>query len=172
LLSCIILNAFDNGYLENISFNDVHVTFPGGGTAEQAAVRDVPKIAGEYFEIGTPPSYALFARNVRGLTLQNIRFQVAGTELRPAIIFDHVEDAALNGISVQGEKKSESLMRFIDSMDVLVTAVRVLTETSVFLQVEGLDNSNITIEGGDLSKANSPLAFHSGATGKSVKLRE
>src|ERR1035437_8639016 len=51
IFSCITLNGFDEAVLENISFNDVHVTFPGGGTAEQAAVRDVPKVVGEYYAI-------------------------------------------------------------------------------------------------------------------------
>ncbi|HZI31585.1 MAG TPA: glycosyl hydrolase family 28 protein, partial [Candidatus Binatia bacterium] len=43
IFSCITLNAFDEAFLDDISFNDVHVIFPGGGTAEQGAVRDVPK---------------------------------------------------------------------------------------------------------------------------------
>src|SRR5207248_4153597 len=59
--------------LENISFTNVHVTYEGGGTAEESARRDVPQIAGEYFEIGTPPAYGVYARGVRGLTLDNVR---------------------------------------------------------------------------------------------------
>jgi len=41
------------------------------------------------------PSCALFAR-VRGLTLSNIGFDVAAPEVRPAVVFDHVIDAAVN----------------------------------------------------------------------------
>ncbi|HEX7470395.1 MAG TPA: glycosyl hydrolase family 28 protein [Verrucomicrobiae bacterium] len=171
IFSCITLNGFDEAVLENISFNDVHVTFPGGGTAEQAAVRDVPKVVGEYYAIGIPPAYALFARNVRGLTLQNVRFELAAPDLRPAVVFDHVSDAAVNGFSVQGNKEAESVLRFIDSQDVLLSATRVLTPASIFLQVEGAANKGITIDGGDLSKADKPLAFKNGANEKSVKLR-
>jgi len=87
--SCISLNCVE-GTLEKITFDDLHVTFPGGGTAEEAAVRDVPKVAGEYFETGILPSYGLFVRNMRGLTLSNVRFEVASAEARPAVIFDHV----------------------------------------------------------------------------------
>ena len=172
LLSCIVLNAMDDVYLENISFNDVHVTYPGGGTAEQGALRDVPKLAREYFELGTPPSYALYARNVKGLTLQHIRFEKASDDARPAIVFDHVEDASVNGLSAQGQKEAESLARFIDTKDVLLTAVRVLSEAAVFLQVEGAGSSNIKIDGGDLSKSNTALAFQAGAVKQSVRLRE
>jgi hypothetical protein len=171
IFSCITLNAFDDGILENISFNDVHVIFPGGGTAAQAAVRDVPKIAGEYYAMGVPPAYALFARNVRGLTLQNVRFTVAAKDLRPAVVFDHVTDAAVNGCSVQGGLETESALRFIGTRDVLLTALRVLTPASVFLQVEGAGNTGITVDGGDLSKAAKPLAFTNGADEKAVKWR-
>jgi polygalacturonase len=168
--SCISLNCVE-GTLEKITFDDVHVTFPGGGTAEEAAVRDVPKVAGEYFETGILPSYALFVRNLRGLTLNNVRFEVASTEARPAIVFDHVNDAALNGFSVQGTRESESTLRFIESRDVLLTGTRLLTPTTTFLQVEGPDSSAITVDGGDLSKASSAVAFKAGAAQKAVKLR-
>ena len=60
IFSCITLNGFDDGVLENITFDDVHITFPGGGTAEQGAVRAVPKVAGEYYSMGVPPACGLF----------------------------------------------------------------------------------------------------------------
>jgi polygalacturonase len=171
VFSCITLNAMDEGILENISFNDVHVQFPGGGTAEQAAVRDVPKVAGEYYQMGIPPAHGLYARNVRGLILSNVRFTLADADLRPALIFDHVEDAAVNGLNVQGNPQAESMLRFIESGDVLLSATRVLTPAAVFLQVEGSANRNITIDGGDLSKALTPLVFKNGAGQNAVKLR-
>ncbi len=171
VFSCMVLNGMGDAYLENISFNDVHVTFPGGGTVEQGAVRDVPKVAGEYYAIGVPPAYALYARNVRGLTLHNVRFEMADADLRPAVVFDHVTDAAVNGMSVQGHPQAESLMRFIDTCDVLLTAARVLTPAAVFLRVEGAASHGIKMDGGDLSKAKKALTFKDNASAKSVNLR-
>jgi len=169
--TCIDLNAIGAGVLENISFDDVQITFPGGGTAEEAAVRDVPEVAGEYFEVGVLPAYALYARNVRGLTLSNVRFDAATPELRPAVVFDHVSDAAMNGVSAQGNIQAESVLRFIDTRDVLITASRVLSPSAVFLQVEGAGSKSITVDGGDLSKADKPLAFHADANEDAAKLR-
>ena len=169
--SAIVLNAIDDAVLENISFDNVHLTFGGGGTAEEAARRDVPKVFGEYFELGPIPAYGLYARNARGITLTNVRFQVSTPDLRPAVVFDHVEDAVFNGFSVQGNIDAESVLRFIDSKQALITAARVLTPASPFLQLEGEANERITVEGGDLSHAASVVAFKSGATEKSVKLR-
>jgi len=168
----ITLNGVGSEFLEGISFQDVHVTYGGGGTAEEAARRDVPKMAGEYFELGTLPAYGMYARNVRGLSMNNVRFEVATPDLRPAMVFDHVEGAALNGFSAQGNPHAESLLRFIDSRDVLLTAPRVLTPAAVFARVEGAANQGITIEGGDLSKAAEAVAFAGGGSGQSVKVRE
>jgi hypothetical protein len=171
--SCITLNCVGEATLENISFDNIHLTFGGGGTAEEGARRDLPQVAGEYFMLGPMPAYGLYARNARGLTLQNVRFQVSQSqpELRPALIFDHVEDVSINGFSVQGNPRAESTLRFIDSKNALLTATRVLTPAAVFLQLEGSANEGITIDGGDLSKASSPVAFKSGAAEKAVKLR-
>ena len=93
------------------------------------------------------------------------------SDLRPAVVFDHVQDAAITGLNVQGVKDAESALRFIDVKDVLITAPRLLAPASVFLQVEGADTENITLDGGDLSKSGKPVAFKNGANAKSVKLR-
>jgi hypothetical protein len=170
--SCITLNCVGGAVMENISFDNVHLTFGGGGTAEDAARRDLPEIAGEYFMLGPMPAYGLYARNVHGLTLQNVRLQVSTPDLRPALIFDHVVDAAANGLSVQGNIQAESVLRFIDSKQTLLTATRVLTAASTFLRLEGEGNEGIIIDGGDLSKAALPIAFASGAKKDAVKLRE
>jgi hypothetical protein len=169
--SAIVLNSIDDAVLENISFDNVHLTFGGGGTAEEGARRDVPKVFGEYFELGPIPAYGLYARNARGLTLNNVRLEVSSPDLRPAVIFDHVEDAVFNGLSVQGNADAESVLRFIDCRQTLITAPRVLTSSSPFLQLEGDANEGIIVEGGDLSRAAAPVVFKNGATESQVKLR-
>jgi len=169
VFSCIALNGVEPGFLENIRLADVHVIFPGGGSRNQGANRAVPEIADEYFRNGVLPSYALFARNVHGLTLNNVRFEVASPDLRPAVVFDHVIDAAVNGLNVQGDGSAESVLRFIQSRDVLMSATRLLTRASVFLQVEGSGNQNIAVDGGDFSKADRVVVYKDGAVEGAVK---
>ncbi|HZZ29461.1 MAG TPA: glycosyl hydrolase family 28 protein [Pirellulales bacterium] len=169
--SCIVLNCVEGQVMENISLSDIRLTFGGGGTAEDAARRDLPQIAGEYFSLGAMPAYGLYARNVRGLMLNNIRFQVATAELRPAVILSNVQDVSMLGLSAEGNPEAESLLRFINTADTLITAPRVLTSVAVFLRVEGAKNKTITIDGGDISKASKPLDFADGASETAVKLR-
>jgi hypothetical protein len=171
LHSCIVLNAVGDNVLENVSFDDVHLTFGGGGTAEEAARRDLPQHAGEYFQLGPMPAFGLYARNARGLTLNNVRFQVSEPDLRPALIFDHVSGASVRGLSVQGHKDAESVLRLIDTKDVLLGSTHVLTPSAPFLQLEGAGNEGIVVDGGDVSKAASPVVFKNGAGEKGVKVR-
>jgi len=149
----------------------VHLSFAGGGTKQDATVRDVPVVSGEYFKLGTPPAYALYARNVRGLALQNVRFQVEKVDWRPAINFVEVEDVSLNNVALQANAQAECLIRCAGSRQMLLSAVRVLTTASTFLQLEGPANEGIIIEGGDLTKVATLVDYRKGAQAGSVKLR-
>jgi hypothetical protein len=174
--SCITLNGLDGVWIENVTFNDVHVTYAGGGSAQLAAKRNVPQTTREYFGVWGeepvgPPAYGLYARNVKGLTLNNVRFTVQEADLRPAVVFDSVQDAAIHGLSAQGNPAAESVLRFTRVKDVLLTASRVLSEAAAFLQIEGDANSNVIIDGGDLTKAASPLALQAGAKKTAVRIR-
>lgn len=169
--TCITLNGVGEEFLENISLTDVHVIYEGGGTAAEAALREVPQVAGEYFEVGPRPAYGLFARGVRGLSLHNVRFEVKKADLRPAVIFDHVSDAAVNGLSVQGNLDAESVLRAIQTKDVLFTALRVLTPAALLLRVEGAASENIVVDGGDVAKAKRAVEFAAGATETSARVR-
>ena len=171
LHSCIALNAVGDNVIENVSFDDVHLTFGGGGTLEEGARRELPLHAGEYFQLGAMPAFGLYARNARGLTLQNVRLQVAEPDLRPAVIFHGVQGASVRGLSVQGNREAESVLRFIDSKDVLLSGTHLLTPSSPFLQLEGAGTESITIEGGDIAKASAPLAYKSGASENAVRLK-
>lgn len=173
--SCITFNAMGDYYLENISLTDIHVKYAGGGTAAQAAKRDIPKIAAEYFGVwdpapGGPPAYGLYARNVKGLSLHNVRFEYENPDARPAIIFDNVQDATINGLTAKGSVGTE-LLRFINSKDVLLTAAKLISPAATFLQVEGASSEGIIVNGSDIRKAGQALAFQNGASKESVKLQ-
>jgi hypothetical protein len=168
--TCITVNGVGEDFLENISFTDVHVHYAGGGTAEEAA-RAVPAIAGEYFEIGTPPAYGVYARNVRGLTLDNVRVTVAQPDARPAVVLDRVSDAAIHGLSAQGSKDASAVLRLVATRDVLLTGTRVLTPAAVCLRVEGAASEGITLDGGDIRKVTTPVAFAEGAPEGAARVR-
>ena len=174
--SCITVNGVGDAWLEDISFDDIHVVSAGGGSAELAAKRDIPQMAAEYFGVWNtkpfgPPAYGIYARHVKGLTLHNVRFEYANADLRPAVVLDHVQDASIVGLTAQAEEKTESVVRVIESQDVLISAAKVLNPTPAFLQVEGKGSEGIFVDGGDLRKVTNPAtAAHDGSM-NAVKVR-
>ena len=171
LRSCIVINgAHQDDVIENVTLDNVHITVAGGGTAEEAD-RAIPAMAGEYFEIGTPPAYGVYARNARGLTLHNVRLETGKPDARPAIVFDRVEDASVGGFTAYGDPRAAAVVRCSDSRRLMFSGARVLGESAAFLRVEGKRSERITIDGGDLADAASPVSFADGAAESAVKLR-
>jgi hypothetical protein len=169
--TCINLTAVDGQFIEDITFSNIHITFPGGGTSQEAANRQVVQTSGnEYFQFGVLPAFALYARNVRGLRLDNARFDLSTPDHRPALVFDHVEDAAVNGFSARGNSHAESLLRFTDTRGTLLTSCQVLSPCAAFLNVEGQTSTGITIAACDLTKATTPLVFGRGAGRETVRV--
>ena len=88
--------------LRNISLNNIHIEYRGGGTAEQAA-REYREQGTNYPEprwAGPTPSYGLFARHVDGLKLSNVTFELKKEDKRPAILFEDV--TGVDMIQVKG----------------------------------------------------------------------
>lgn len=121
--------------------------------------------------LGPMPAYGFYARDAHGITLNNIRFEVATPEMRPALILDHATDVAINGFSVDANPKAESALRMTDAQDILITAPRLLSAANAFLQLEGTDNADIIVDGGDLHRAEKSLAVKDGAVKNAVKIR-
>ena len=167
---CIVVNGVGADVIENVSFQDIHFTFEGGGSVAEAAA-EVPGIAGEYFEIGTPPAYGLYARNVRGLTLSNVRFEVSKPDLRPAVDLDKVSDVAINGLSAQGNPGAKSVVRVKDTRDVLITASRVLASAAAFVEMVGTKNAGIAIDGGDIAKAGKVVIYSEGSATNAIRVK-
>jgi polygalacturonase len=125
----------------------------GGGTAENITVSNcvLHQVYGCPFKFHGSPGTRFENMSFSNIVLQDVTGPIS--------------------ISVEGNLKAESVLRVIDSKDVFVTATRVLTPSSAFLQLEGSANQRITIDGGDLSKAAAPVAFRAGATARAVKVR-
>ena len=170
--TCIDLTAFTGQFLENITLSDINITFAGGGSTQEAALREVPQVSGaEYFGLGVLPAYGMYARNVRGLRLNNVRFDLAAPDLRPALVLDGSEDISINGFSAVGNSSAEALLRFINTRDALLTACRLLTPCPAFLQVEGAASDRITLVASDLSRAESAVVLSRGARKEAVGTR-
>jgi len=89
--------------IEGITFSDIHAIFPGGGTAQDAAnvlAEFTPEVLGdrwpEYSRFGaTVPSFGMYARHVKGITLRNVEISTKAPDGRPPVMFVDVVDSKI-----------------------------------------------------------------------------
>ncbi len=161
--SCITITGLPGCPVEGITFSDVHITFPGGGSRAEAERRNIPEMPDEYPEyhmFGVLPAYGIYARHVRDVALQNVRFDLADPDLRPAILFEDAEGLEIAGFQAASDP-SQPLIRAIDARDAFIHGCRPLSAGGTFLRVEGAQSSGITLSGNRI-----------GSAGKAVELAE
>jgi polygalacturonase len=92
--SGIMVSGIPGQCIEDLSFENIDITFPGGGSAEDAA-RIVPEDERRYpeqFFFGTLPSSAFFIRHASNVSLTNIRVTWENPDSRPWLVLDQVKD--------------------------------------------------------------------------------
>jgi polygalacturonase len=105
----ILINGIPDAPVEGLTFDNIQLELPGGGTAEAAKVQ-LPEKESAYPEFSmfgkTMPAYGVYARHVRGLKLENVRTSLLNSDARPATVFIDVEDVT-PGNSVTDSSASE-----------------------------------------------------------------
>ena len=92
------------GYnIENITLNNFSVTYPGGGTAEDAArqVDEDPARYPEQWFFGILPAYGLYLRHAENVKLRDVYFYLAGKDERPAMVCEDVETLNIDGGNIK-----------------------------------------------------------------------
>lgn len=93
---------------ENISLENITITYGGGARKEQAfisidSLENVPEnIAGypEFTMFAELPSWGLYVRHVKGLAIRNFRISLETPDFRPALVFDDVKGLFLEQVVV------------------------------------------------------------------------
>jgi hypothetical protein len=100
----IMITGIPGHFLQDLTLEDVEISFPGGGTTEEAA-RNVPEDEARYPEqyfFGVLPASCLFARHIRGLTLRRVRWQVRQSDARPPVVLQNVDGWKADDLRVNG----------------------------------------------------------------------
>jgi hypothetical protein len=136
---------------ENITIENVRISFPGGGSAEHA-VREVPENEEKYPEFGMfgmLPAYALYCRHVRNLKLRNIETRFEGHDSRPALVCDHVQDLELSGSRFAVEEGVKAAVRFRDVRDAFIHGCRSKRRAAEWLEISG-DKDSVVMQANNL----------------------
>lgn len=102
------ITGIPDNYIENVTLSNIFVEYPGGGNREDA-LKKLDELIDHYPEStmwGILPSYGVFIRHAKYITMNNVRFNVIDNDKRPAIILDDVEGITINDFETNnlGEK--------------------------------------------------------------------
>jgi hypothetical protein len=118
--------------IEDVSFANVDITVPGGGTPEQAARLEVAELleASDYIKWAVPfdgelPASALYLRHVKGVRLENVQLAVEKTDARTFIAGDDIEGLTLQAIVARAPAPVPGLAKLADAKAVIETDCRV-----------------------------------------------
>jgi len=152
--------------VEDVVLENIHVTYPGGGTLEEARRTSIPEREKDYPEnttFGVLPAYGLYLRHVRGVTLRDVRFDLAGPDFRSALVCDDVEDIELSGFRapVYG---TEPLIRLARTRGALIRNCRPQGAVETFARIEDGACENIALQANDLRRVGTAVANQNGST--------
>jgi len=133
--------------IENVSLSNISLSFDGGGSLDDAkrAIPEKPTSYPESTMFGTLPAYGLFCRHVKGLHLQNIRVNTTAPDLRHAIVFDDVQEAAIDSLSAPFASGAAATLRMTDAREVAVRNCNPPEDTTLFLAVDGELTKGISV---------------------------
>jgi hypothetical protein len=80
--------------ITNVILRNIHAEFDGGGAAWTNAV-----VRGPGVDARPLPAWGLYARNVRSLVVEDVRFSVGNEDFRPVLYADGVEQLRLDGFN-------------------------------------------------------------------------
>ena len=169
----ILVTGLPGHCIEDVTFNDIQLIYPGGGT-KQDALRTVPeneKMYPEQHFFGILPSYGAYVRHAKGIVFNNVRFKLAGQDFRPAIVTDDVENLELVNVSAEVDKETEAVVRMVDSKNILISNCRSLSKTTAFLKLEGKKSGDVLMLSNDFRNVNKPYFLDKNVSSKEVKIK-
>jgi len=160
--------------LENITLDNIQITYTGGGTLEQTNIQ-VPEYENKYPEatmFDTLPSYGLYCRHVKGLKLQDINLNLQSPDYRHALICDDVSRAIIDSFDAHQSKGAESVIRFQGVKQAMICRCMPSEEIFDFIKVRDGGMDEIKFVGNDFrrkTKTNNRIRENTMSSQKSNK---
>lgn len=140
-----------------VLLENINITMKGG--ERQLRGLDIPEQEGAYSwppMFGLRPAYAFYARHAEGLVLRNVRVRWQDPDLRPAAIFDDVNQLDLDGFDADTAAGSEPVVWLNQVRGATIRGASVAAAER-FLLLTGKETSAVKLIGNDLSEVKTPV---------------
>lgn len=97
--------------IENITLKNIEIIYPGGGNKlyayrgtsdeELNSIPEMKDVYPEFSQFKELPSWGLFIRHAKGITLDNVRLVAGAKDYRPAIVADDVQGLEIKNLKTE-----------------------------------------------------------------------
>lgn len=151
--SGILITGVPGHYITGLTLENIEISLAGGGLAEHAR-QAVPEAIDQYPEVKTfgprVPAYGIWARHVKGLKLKNVKFNLAGNDLRPALVCEDGTDVEVSDWKLPETTGAEAIFRLENVQNAVIKGVTGTVTAKKFVLAEG-NSKAISIKGNKIS---------------------
>lgn len=176
----MFFHGHPNSKIEDITLEDIDITFPGGGSLGDANRRDIIdmdqidyRVGGYWTDDktvwGIPPAYGLYARHVKGLTLSNVKLGLASTDVRSAATFIDCDRLELTQIYTQCQPE-RPIITMVNSSNAVLSNVQ-SESRSVLLRLEGKTSRDVELLNNDKRHFSRMFECDDGANASSISIK-
>lgn len=139
-LAGIIFSGIPGHNIESVKLENINITLPGGGSADDAKIKLAENISAypETRMFGKIiPAYGVYVRHAMGLRMKNITLSLIKADARPALIADDAVTIILDGWKLPVTTLTEPVISFSSVSDVSIKGFQLPEKPKLFLSVEG-----------------------------------
>jgi hypothetical protein len=145
----ILITGVPGHYIENLTLQDIEISLPGGGTVKDAD-HSVPEAETAYPEVSTfgptIPAYGIWARHVKGLTLDHITLRLDSADLRPAFFVQDGGEITIINSTVPFAKGAASVVFLENVAGAMVNKNHIIGNDTESVKVKDKNSSNVVVE--------------------------
>ena len=104
----ILITGIPGHLIEDVDFENVRVSFPGGGEVSHTPVPEQETEYPEFPAFHPLPSWGLFLRHAKGITFRRCKFSTREPDPRPPVHLEDVEDLTFDGVTANGNSLDNS----------------------------------------------------------------
>jgi len=168
-IGCSITGLPDHP-VENVTLENIRITFKGGGTLAQAhvAVPENETRYPEYKMFGTLPAYGFYCRHVKNLRMNHIDLGYLKEDNRPALICNDVKGLKLYDFRAMSSAGEGDLIWLKNVENVSICQSSPSNPTKTFLHLSGSKTNHISLINNDFSQVERVIDRDEGVSKKVV----
>ncbi len=168
----VLITGIPGHPVKNLTLSHITIDMPGGGSWEegQETLEEKESAYPEVSMFGNRmPTPGVYARHVRGLTIDDFTLNLGYPDLRPALLCLDGEDVRFSAWTTNGNLEADVPVRLESVRHALLSDFKLQDAAAAFVSVTGRDSADIQFEHNKLAAGTVPLQLGNGVSKAAVE---